>query len=361
MKRLEVLHVLGTAQREGTSIARIVGMLAAELDPARFRISAWFLGEDGPLVEELRATGVEARAFEWTSGARDPLGALRFHRALRGQQFDLVHQHQGARSVRWILKQAIGAPILVHLHGAVRNQRVALAGADAVIAGSRWIESQISGVECDVVYPGVRICSGSVGGRVEPPVVGMATRLVAGKGLFEMLAAMRFLAPEVRLEIAGEGPLRGALEQEIQARGLGGRVALLGWQRDLQPLFRRWSIFAVPSVDEGFGMAALEAMAAGVPVVGVRSGALPELIVHGETGLLGVASNVEELAGNVRTLLRNGELRGRLGEAAGKRAAEMFSPAHVAAATPAIYERLVVSFTERRGSGLASKRSVAAK
>lgn len=358
MRRLEILHVLGTAQWEGTSIARIVGMLAGELDPARFRIRAWFLGEDGPLVQELREAGVEARAFGWTSGARDPLGALRFYQALRGRTVDLVHQHQGARSVRWMVKRALGMPILVHLHGAINDQRVASAGADAVIAGSRWIASQIAGFECDVVYPGVRIPSGGGGDKVEPAVVGMATRLVAGKGLLEMLAAMQSFDPGVRLEIAGEGPLRGVLEQEIRARELESRVALLGWQRELQPLFGKWSVFVMPSVDEGFGMAALEAMAAGVPVVGVRSGALPELIEDGATGLLGAAGDAGELGKNVGALLKSAELRGRFGKAAQRRAAELFSPSRMAGSTAAIYERLVSS-TERRGSGLASKRRAA--
>jgi len=60
----EVLHILGTAQPEGAGIARIVAALACGLDPERYRITAWFLGGAGPLVDELAAAGIRARGIE---------------------------------------------------------------------------------------------------------------------------------------------------------------------------------------------------------------------------------------------------------------------------------------------------------
>lgn len=72
MRRVEVLHLLGTAAEEGTSIARIVKTLAAELDPAKFRLQAWFLGDDGPLRQELEGVGLVTRVFGWTRGPKIP-------------------------------------------------------------------------------------------------------------------------------------------------------------------------------------------------------------------------------------------------------------------------------------------------
>ena len=69
----DVLHLLGTAQPEGTSVARTVTALASGLDPERYRFSAWFLAGDGPLADELRAAGAQVRNLDWSGGARDPI------------------------------------------------------------------------------------------------------------------------------------------------------------------------------------------------------------------------------------------------------------------------------------------------
>jgi hypothetical protein len=67
-----ILHLLGTAQPEGSGIARIVSALAAGLDPAKYHVHAWFLGPSGPLVEDLQAVGATARSINWWRGVRDP-------------------------------------------------------------------------------------------------------------------------------------------------------------------------------------------------------------------------------------------------------------------------------------------------
>jgi Glycosyl transferases group 1 len=104
--------------------------------------------------------------------------------------------------------------------------------------------------------------------------------------LIRAVALLRLEFPTLRLEIAGAGPQREDLEGEVERLGLRGSVRLLGWQRDLGPLFQSWDIFAMPSLEEGFGMAALEAMADGLPVVATSVGGLPEVIEDGQTATL---------------------------------------------------------------------------
>lgn len=343
MRRVEVLHLLGTAAEEGTSIARIVKTLAAELDPAKFRLQAWFLGDDGPLRQELEGVGLVTRVFGWTRGAKDPLGALRFRAALAVGSFDIVHQHFGARSVRWLIRRTSRAALVVNLHGAAADPRVAVVGSDGVLACSRWVADQVD-VACEVVYPGVTLPAKATVPRAGPLIIGMASRLVAGKGLFEMLLAMKHLVElgsGACLEIAGDGPLREELSRQIRELDLQERVRLLGWQANMGPLFQRWSLFAMPSVNEGFGMAALEAMAHGLPVVGMRSGALPELIVDQETGLLAEVTEPGSLVSHLARLLENAELRTRLGAASQESVAQRFSPREMAIRTGAFYESLL--------------------
>jgi len=69
-----------------------------------------FLGADGPLIEELRAAGVTVARVPWQQGARNPMGAARFWRAMRKQHFAIVHQHFGGRSVTWMA--AVPAPLV---------------------------------------------------------------------------------------------------------------------------------------------------------------------------------------------------------------------------------------------------------
>jgi hypothetical protein len=89
---IHVLHLLGTAEPQGSGIARIVAELARGLNPAKYKLHAWFLKSDGPLVRELSDSGAEARWIGWENGPRDPLGAMRFWRQLRTEEFA---QHAG--------------------------------------------------------------------------------------------------------------------------------------------------------------------------------------------------------------------------------------------------------------------------
>src|SRR5579871_7017405 len=99
-KPLNVLHLLGTGQPEGSGIARIVASLAQGLNPQRYKVHAWFLDSDGPLLADLSLAGAAARCVTWNKSWRDPLAALKFLRQLQSESFAIVHQHWGARAIR---------------------------------------------------------------------------------------------------------------------------------------------------------------------------------------------------------------------------------------------------------------------
>src|ERR1019366_3526087 len=107
----QVLHILGTAQPEGSSMVRIVRTLAECLDPARYRIHALFLEGPGPLVNVLQEAGVPASSLDWWRGMRDPMGAFKFWSSLRTQDFSIVHLHFGGRSVISLARAATHAKI----------------------------------------------------------------------------------------------------------------------------------------------------------------------------------------------------------------------------------------------------------
>ena len=179
----------------------------------------------------------------------------------------------------------------------------------------------------------------------EDVVIGAFSRLVSGKGHETLIQAFSDAAhgvPRLHLLISGEGPLRGSLEELASSLRIG-NVRFTGFIKDVPRVMGACDVVAfptLPELGEGFGLAALEAMAIGLPVVGSTVGSLPEVISDQETGLLTRPGDVVELA---NALLRIGEdqsLRRRLGQAGRERARTMFSFERMASSTVALYEEV---------------------
>jgi glycosyltransferase involved in cell wall biosynthesis len=183
-------------------------------------------------------------------------------------------------------------------------------------------------------------------------VVVVAARLIPGKGqdvlLDAMVPAMR-QAPELRLLIAGDGPARPALE--AQARSLpNGTVRFLGFLDDTRELIGASDVVAfptLPTIGEGFGLTALEAMAAEVPVVSSDAGALPEVVADGETGLVIPSGSVVALADALVRLANDPAERRRMGNAGANRARERFSLEAMVEGTLAVYREALTYSRER--------------
>jgi glycosyltransferase involved in cell wall biosynthesis len=346
-----ILQLLGSAENENTAISSIVGLLAKGLDPARYRVHAWFLGTDGPLVSELRKAGVLVRHIDWRFGVRDPAGVWRFLSALNTANFSIVHQHFGGLSPRWLVRAKTRAKIITHVHGYINESRGTLSaqapiqGADLVIAISHAVAKQVVGAQTRVIYTGVVPPRRSAPGKVKNGrVLGTACRLVAIKGIIHLIRAMALLRgefPELRLEIAGEGPDRPMLEMEVHALGLNDQITFLGWRPDISLVMLGWDIFVMPSLAEGLGIAVLEAMAHGLPVVGSAVGGLREVVVDGETGLLLAPADPQALAQQLSTLLRNPEKRCAMEAAALNRVNEHFSATRMVTEISNVYDEML--------------------
>ena len=350
MPLYNILHLLATSQPEGVGIAKIVALLAEGLDPRQFKLHAWFLRGSGPLAAMLEKKGVAVQAIDWHGGGRNPVGLWRFFRAIRNHKFALVHQHFGGRSIRWISRYAGGARIIAHLHGRVLEQnwevpaRCNVDGVDLVIATSATV-AKWAGVNAEVVYPGVDVKArrqdGAAGREGTGHTLGTAGRLVPIKGLEHLIRALpkvRASVPDVELEIAGAGPEEEALRNQAHALGVDGCIRFLGWQEDIP--FHRWDVFVMSSLEESFGIAALEAMAAGLPVVVSAVGGLTELVEDGKTGWLVSPADPKALAERLIQLLLNPPEREEMGAAAWARASQ-FSAKRMTDHIERLYHRLL--------------------
>jgi N-acetyl-alpha-D-glucosaminyl L-malate synthase BshA len=159
--------------------------------------------------------------------------------------------------------------------------------------------------------------------RNGPRVLVHASNFRAVKRPLDLLRILQRVGDKVpaKLLLAGEGPMRD--EVETQARTLGLDVEFAGATPDLAPLLRRGDLFLLPSAAESFGLAALEAMASGLPVVGSRVGGLPEVV--GETGILCEPGDVVAMSDAAVRLLQDDALHARLSDAARERAVQLFA------------------------------------
>ncbi len=151
--------------------------------------------------------------------------------------------------------------------------------------------------------------------------------------LVRSMVRVRESVPEARLEVVGGGPELPALRQLVSQLGLAGSVDLRGpllSPSHLRQVYREALIFALPSRQEAFGIVFLEAMAAELPVVAARAGAIPEVVEDGVTGILVPPGDEAALAESLIRLLQDPDLRTRFGTA-GHGALSRYAPESVAA------------------------------
>jgi glycosyltransferase involved in cell wall biosynthesis len=137
----------------------------------------------------------------------------------------------------------------------------------------------------------------------DPVLLCVGRLLDVQKRISDVIRALALLPARWRLEIAGTGPDRGALERLADQLGVSARVTYLGFisdHRALRDLYRRASVLALPSAYEGLPMVLLEAMSCGTPVVGSDIAAIAEVVAAGETGLLVPVGAPDRLAAALR-------------------------------------------------------------
>ena len=162
----------------------------------------------------------------------------------------------------------------------------------------------------------------------EAPRVGVFGRLVQQKGMDWMLTVAQKLSaevPNVRVEFFGDGPLRGELEARCDALKLRDTVVLHGYVNNPLERMAAMTCTAVPSRIEPFGLVALEAQGAGVPVVGFTESGVAEIVVDGQTGRIVPHGDLDAMASALAAIIRSPEMAARMGQQARERAATVFS------------------------------------
>ena len=350
-RRIKVLHVLPTGHAGGVETFALA--VARGLDSDRFEFRACILGQDGPVAEQLRRLGVRTSLLGLASRPR-PASALALVRAVRGA--DIVHVNAGGSRLRRIAALA-GARVITHVHGppdawvprlragdtslASEITRVFLAKSDLVVAFSHYCKKmvidQVPGATVRIIPYGIEICpdghaatgreARSVRGLPESAgVVGFVGRLCPQKGIPALLECARLLFErnsDALLVIVGDGPLRCDVDRFSETYP--GRVMVVGETDEARTWMAAFDLLLVPSNWEPLGIVAVEAMAAALPVVAFDIDGLPEVIVHGETGLLVPAGDTSAMAAAVGELLADPHRARSMGLSGRRRAEQSFS------------------------------------
>ena len=336
--------------------------LAAGLDKDRYETVVLAGRSDpgeGSLLNDARSRGIPIIELPLLQRRIDPLIDARafvsIYRLICAGRYHLVHTHiSKAGFIGRLAARCAGVPVVLHTyHGWVQElhnqnlsgrlllacEKLAARASDAVIAVSRSVveDALQNGIGTRPLYSvvpngidltrfpvsGVPSDRGAVDGK---PAIGAIGSMTPEKGFEVLLDAMvevqrRF--PDVRLYAIGDGPLRAELEHRAQQLGLEETVRFTGTVEDVRPWLHTFDLVVQPSLREGQGLALLEAMAAGCPVIASRVGGIPEFIEDQQTGMLippgdsgALARAICELAGDEtrkRLLARAGRERVRSG------------------------------------------------
>jgi glycosyltransferase involved in cell wall biosynthesis len=270
----------------------------------------------------------------------------KIRRLIRAEKYDVVHFHtkrahalspwlpRGQDRPKYVVTRRMDYPQTNNWYTRYLYNR----GVDAVIAISRPIADVLIGAGVDpgkirVIHSGIdraRFTGPERESTCEPgaPIIGTVAHLEARKGHRYLLQAARLLKEQgyrFKVALAGDGSLKPVLEEMAKSLALCEEVTFLGFVPDVPKFLNTIDIFVLPSLYEGLGVAALEAMAAGKSVVASRVGGLADLVKDSETGFLVPPADAEALAAAVAKLLEEKALRAAFGERGAMRVREHFT------------------------------------
>jgi glycosyltransferase involved in cell wall biosynthesis len=367
---LHVAYLTHGLRERGYETTLVAGSLARGEDSMEF--VARELGIEATHLPELRRD---------IAPIRDLQATLRLAQLIRRLRPDILHTHTAkAGAVGRMAASLVGdarPPIVVHtFHGHVLRgyfgprlsygfrllERWLAKRTDALVAVSPEVRDElvrlgVAPVEkFTVVRVGIELSVrvADLDGRAETRrrlgiagdsfTVGWVGRMTGVKRTSDVLLAFKRLRErgvDAFLCMIGDGPERGQLERRAHELGIMKRTLFLGYQEQVAPYYAALDAMILPSGNEGTPVSAIEALAAGRPVVATRVGGLPDVVREGEDGFLVAPGAVDELADRLERLAADEELRRRMGEAGRARVLPRYSVERLIDDVDALYRSLL--------------------
>ncbi len=364
---IPLLHLITELSAGGAQSA--LARLLSGIDRCRYApVVACYYNGDGMVAQKIRALDVPVHDLgmhkKWRVDAFARLAGL-----MRSERPTILHTWMFHANVPGrVLGRSLGVPVIISSERTMASEsptryRLNAATAryaDAIICVSQNVADfardhiHLPAEKLRVVPNGIDLSTvrqrdGTLQRLPGEPVKLLYLgRLTEVKGVRDLIEAAKILAAATpanswRLTLMGDGALRAELEARIAENGLQTQITLIPAHADALQRIAEYDALVLASHWEGMPNVAIEAMAAGIPVVATAVGGTPEVVLHGETGLLVPANNPAAFAGAMATVIADDALRARMGAAGRTRAEESFTVQAMVRRTETIYEQLLVA------------------
>lgn len=370
MRPLKVIHIIGGGEFGGAE--KHILNLAGAVDPQAVELTVCCLFS-APFVETAAGAGINALAVPM--GSKADFGVVKKLAGLiQSGEYDIVHTH-GVRANllgRLAARQAGKKKVVTTVHsllerdyqGAItrfansmaeRSTRFLTSHFIAVSQGlkDRLVKGGISANRITVIHNGILLdeirpsdAAAVIKEKLsikDAVLVGIVARLHAVKGhryFIEAAEEVQRQRPGTRFLIVGDGPYRTVLKKLAGGTGINDRITFTGFVEDVYTLMAALDLLVISSLWEGFGLTAIEAMTLGVPVVATEVGGLPEVVRHGETGLLVPPANAAALAKSIVWMLDHPREAGEMAQKGGDIVRREFTAGEMARRTVDLYRKV---------------------
>jgi glycosyltransferase involved in cell wall biosynthesis len=368
-ERIKVLLVTVGLEPGGTE--RQILKLAVRLNRQRYDVAVCCLKGEGAIAGELRTHGIRVIVLGGVH-AWDLRVLAGFYRTVRRERPVILHAFLfWSNLAAKIVGRLAGVPVLITSYRGTHAwnravyklfDRLTVAWAHAVTCCSEAVRQEVIGVtgvpaeRVTTIHNGVEVeryattdawSKQAFGLREDLPVIGVVCRLVEPtKGVSVLLkaVAMRERDPRNRrcqVLVVGDGPAQRTLRELAAGLGIGPIVHFAGMRHDVPRILPLLDVLVQPSLNEGFGVALIEAMAAGKPVVATAVGGMPEIVAHNDTGLLVPPGDLVALADAIGQVLDDPERSRWYGMRGKERVRQWFSIEKTVRQHEDLYETLL--------------------
>lgn len=372
-KKIKVLHLTTDSRIAGAE--KLLLGIADNYRRDKYQLYFCTIKGEGDFHRELNQRHQKTLSLNCHNIYQAFRGIWRLVNILRQERMDILHTHlYHAAILGGIAARISRVPTLImtrhysdliYLYGSYLERlldRLASRITHHIIAISRGVKrvlvnlDHINPDKITVIYNGIDISDWQPGSEHNTrdlkrelgiddsaKIVGAVSTLHPRKGHRYLIEAAKDVCsrkPNVRFLIVGDGQLKGQLQQLAFRLNLGRHVIFTGYRKDISKLISIMDILVQPSVEEGFGITLLEAMAAGKPVIGTEVGGIPEIIKGGVNGLLVPPRDPSSLSRAIQKLLNNPEQAKYMGQRGRQMLEKHFTISKMVKKYEELYERL---------------------
>ncbi len=343
--KIRILHLINVSTISGAE--NVVLTLAKGMNDSEFETEICTLSTTGDLHKSAQQNGIKAYALGYKNILNLPIILIKLFLLLRRNKYQIINTHLFQSSViGTFIGKLVGVPVIIetrhytdymYKYGNKIEQwldKTTANNISCVIAVAKTIQDVLCTVEripmnrTEVIYNGINLNKLSVNKNKKENTIknmNLQDKIVLSyvanfhirkghKYLIEAILNLKRLYSNIYLMIIGDGKIRNELEKLTKQLDIGNNVIFLGYRSDIPELLSVSDIYVHPSLEEGFPLTIIEAMAAGLPVIATTVGGISELIIDGDNGILIPPGNTQALVDAISDLIEHQEKRSALAE-----------------------------------------------